>query len=70
MRNDFDSRVAFFRACAVSQGTGVLTMALIRSTISRKDRPAVRAARLLETRSSGRDRRMRVQWERDEFDSM
>lgn len=62
--NDFDTRVAFYTACAISQGKGTLTMALIRNTITAADRPAVRAARLMVTRGSGRDRRERIDWER------
>lgn len=63
----FDRRVMFFRAVARSQGTSALTMALIRNEVTPQDRPAVRAARLLQRRSSGADRRRRVALERQDF---
>lgn len=65
--DQFERRVAFYRAVAISQGTGALTMALIRSTMPSNERPCVRAARLLESRGSGSDRRQRVSWEREAF---
>lgn len=63
----FERRVAFFRAVGISQGKGVLTMALIRSEVTPADRPALRAARLLVWRSSGSWRRERIEMERAEF---
>ena len=67
--DEFDRRVAFYRAVGVSQGHSVLTMALIRNTFPPRDRPAVRAARLLVMRSSGRWRRERLESERAAFDA-
>lgn len=66
--NEFDRMVAFFVAVGTSQGHRALTMALIRNTVTPRQRPAVRAARLMVMRGSGRDRRQRVQWERQEFE--
>lgn len=66
--NEFDRAVAFFVAAGQSQGSGVLTMALIRSEIPPRMRPAVRAARLMLRRGSGRDRKNRINLERQEFE--
>lgn len=66
----FDRKVAFYRAVGTSQGASALTMALIRSTVPDKDRPAVRAARLYVMRSSGRDRRQRIAWEHEAFNDL
>lgn len=68
--DEFDRKVAFYRAAGNSQGASALTMALIRSTVPYEDRPAVRAARLMLKRSSGRDRRKRIGWEREAFEEL
>jgi hypothetical protein len=66
----FDERVTFYRAAGISQGTGVLTIALIRGGITNRERCAIRAARLYVSRKSGRDRRERIEEQRAEFEGV